>query len=511
MYRVMFVDDEDHVCKTMEKLIPWDEYGVEVLPSAKSVPDAIQKINLYQPSIVFTDIEMPQTNGIELIRSMHKQTRFVVLSGYDDFKYVKTSMKLGALNYLLKPVSKDELIETLIECLNILDNEKQGRQSSVETIQALRDHTLCRLIRGQLSLNELREKSKVVDINLRHPKSVCVIFSALGLDIEEDALEGIKQTIAEKIFPEIPGYSFLDNSGNVVAILTFSSYTPDKAKVYGIIENCVSSIRQSLGIQKLFASAGIFVSTAMELNNSYSTAKDMLQYHLLQPERLVLHTNLKLNEKPINYYKPVNFALLTSLLADKNVSGLKSYIEDSLSAGYQVNTEIQQQRIIEIATHLMIAAEPLSLKDDDLQRIRRAFFQRIHDGSVYALYDLIQALISNLHNEDQQYSSKIRLAIQKMHDLYSDQNFSLKVLANEMNVNAAYLGRQFKSETGMFFSDYLNKVRIQKAQELLLVTDLSASEIGACVGYTTTNYFYGIFKKIVGVSTSAYRSYSKQQ
>ncbi len=74
-----------------------------------------------------------------------------------------------------------------------------------------------------------------------------------------------------------------------------------------------------------------------------------------------------------------------------------------------------------------------------------------------------------------------------------------------MNINSAYLGRIFKTETGEFFTDYLNKVRIDKAKELLLNTNLKASDISVKVGFVNNNYFYTIFKKYTGINPGDFR------
>ena len=85
---------------------------------------------------------------------------------------------------------------------------------------------------------------------------------------------------------------------------------------------------------------------------------------------------------------------------------------------------------------------------------------------------------------------------------------SLKTLAAMFKVNAAYLGRLFKNETGEIFSYYLNNVRIEKAKQMLMETSLSAKKVAVRVGYTNSNYFYEVFKKFTGVYPTQYRNYS---
>ena len=86
-----------------------------------------------------------------------------------------------------------------------------------------------------------------------------------------------------------------------------------------------------------------------------------------------------------------------------------------------------------------------------------------------------------------------------------NKDISIKTLSAGFNINAAYLGQLFKNETGEMLTNYLNNLRIEKAKEMLQNTTLKAYEISEMVGYSNTNYFYRIFKKITGVSPTDYR------
>ena len=88
---------------------------------------------------------------------------------------------------------------------------------------------------------------------------------------------------------------------------------------------------------------------------------------------------------------------------------------------------------------------------------------------------------------------------------YANQDLSLQTLSGKMHVNAVYLGRIFKKETGSSFNDYLNNVRIEKAKELLTTTNYKGNELYEKVGFSNYNYFYIVFKKITGVKPTEYR------
>lgn len=102
------------------------------------------------------------------------------------------------------------------------------------------------------------------------------------------------------------------------------------------------------------------------------------------------------------------------------------------------------------------------------------------------------------------FSPLVTKAVKYIHDRYHEE-ISLKTLSAVFDVNPAYLGQQFKKETGQMFTNYLNYLRIEKAKELLLNPNLKANEIAVKVGYANQNYFYNIFRKYTGIYPSEYK------
>ena len=116
---------------------------------------------------------------------------------------------------------------------------------------------------------------------------------------------------------------------------------------------------------------------------------------------------------------------------------------------------------------------------------------------------ILQA-VSLIRSENDKYSPMIRQILDYIQQNYN-KDISIKLLSSSFNINAAYLGQLFKNETGEMLTNYVNGIRIEKAKEMLVNTNLKASEISERVGYPNTNYFYRIFKKITGISPTEYR------
>ncbi|AUS95200.1 hypothetical protein CDQ84_10680 [Clostridium thermosuccinogenes] len=113
MYRLLIVDDEKEICEGLKLLIPWNDYGFTKIATAYSYEEAIQKAVDFKPHVSLIDVSIGDRMGYELVSVLKDQninSEFIMISGYDNFQYVRQSLIVGAVNYLLKPINKEELI-----------------------------------------------------------------------------------------------------------------------------------------------------------------------------------------------------------------------------------------------------------------------------------------------------------------------------------------------------------------------------------------------------------------
>ena len=126
LYKIMLVDDEEEVRKSIIRKIPWEDTGFEVIGDAENGKDALEKIEMNEPDVVLTDIRMPYMDGLamaERIRQTHPSIKIVIFSGFDEFEYAKKAIKLNVIEYILKPVNVEELTVILKKIKKNLDDE----------------------------------------------------------------------------------------------------------------------------------------------------------------------------------------------------------------------------------------------------------------------------------------------------------------------------------------------------------------------------------------------------
>lgn len=116
MISVMLADDEERVCRLIQALVDWQKFDMQIVGIAHNGVEALELAQETRPDIVITDIRMPGCSGLELIQHMRQlctEAEFIIISGYTDFEYAKTAIQYGVSDYLRKPISKQELQETL--------------------------------------------------------------------------------------------------------------------------------------------------------------------------------------------------------------------------------------------------------------------------------------------------------------------------------------------------------------------------------------------------------------
>ena len=131
VYSIMIVEDEYLVRQGISSLVDFETFDMEVMDEAENGLDAWEKIQLAQPDIVLTDINMPHISGIklaQLVKEQYPSVHIIFLTGYDDFDYALSAVKLGADDYLLKPFSREDVETMLLKVKEEVDNERKQQQ-----------------------------------------------------------------------------------------------------------------------------------------------------------------------------------------------------------------------------------------------------------------------------------------------------------------------------------------------------------------------------------------------
>ncbi|MFE4352857.1 response regulator [Peribacillus butanolivorans] len=496
MYNVFLVDDEPFIIEGMRALVPWEDYGLKVVGEASNGSEAIKKLETCHVDILLTDIMMPIMDGLELISTLkerHPNTKYIVLSGYEEFEYVKKGMKLGIENYLLKPVNEQELISTLENSIEKL--EKSTNNEEAYTI--LRDNTIWRCLNQDIDAKEWRERVELYSLEF-DGQNLAVVLMQIS-DGEHENSSFFRKRV-EELFQSV---CIINPDGELILLVSF---------------NCEDGLKKKLDeLNMLFAgyvsgkyhiNVGSFVCSTSELYKSYQRAKELSSY------RLVLKESGLITDELTKQYTQA------SLSTSKELDDLKRYIVGSeqekaflwiKGAFDEINKSTKKVAptiirgfAIEIVTS--IQKDVSSHANDQTVGIVKRILEAYSIGIlVDILIDFIEGIFRTLEQKSEHRSPIIQSVVQYIQEHFYEE-LSLKTLSYKFHINSIYLGQLFQKETGLVFSEYINHLRLEKAKQLLRGTHLKAGIIGKQVGYSDSAYFYKQFKKAVGITPSAWRT-----
>ncbi len=527
MYRLLIVDDEKHIRDGIKRMIPWEEYGIEICGEASNGKLALALMNQYQPHILITDIKMPEMDGLELLKKIRQRNlkiRTIVLSGYDEFQYVRQAMKYGAIDYILKPSGKSDIIQIVEEIINNLEDEINAHIENQNGFELLKSNVLNRLFKNEISPMELREKLQMLKIDLtKVPLAVAVI--EIIKNKQDEKLESeeyinktfeINKVCQQWVEEREEGIVFINSEGNVSLIL--ENMNENDVKL-GKVDALKELRRRIIGEVKcpISIAVGDCAQSHRSLRLSYTHAMETKEYQFVFGRDSILYY-----EEIKNYFNEkksiidVDNQQVITMIENEDYSGIEKYVVTMFDK-YICEERIPDcfvlrncaLEILIVSFHcieklpLVDKKKILSMKQEALSKISTEFSYEEMQNSIL---ESIQKILDEMKvTSENKYTKQVWSTIKMIQNNYSDPDLSLQYLADEFHINTAYLGRVFKKETGSTFTDYLSMIRIEKAKDLVMNTNYKGTEICKKVGFTNYNYFYIVFKKITGQTPVNFR------
>ncbi|MDD3338787.1 MAG: response regulator [Lachnospiraceae bacterium] len=517
MYKMIIVDDEPLIRSGLMNLIEWEVYGIEIAGEAADGMKAYQLIKSQQPDMALLDISMPNMNGLELIElcsHLDRSPLFIILSGYNDFEYVRKAMQYGAVNYLLKPVDQEELTNTIMTAVSTLHDRSARNMQYQESLTALRNDVLVRLLNNHIEVRELREKSRFVNLSFHCSTMRIGILKPLFPEGPQPQkwLDLSSVQFCEELCQDIcPTYAVLDTSDNLVLIFKDYTHVLPLDTYEELLDKCAQALSAHLDLAFL-TTLGENAQSAPELSCTYTQALQTAE------RNAILHNFFHqdaLDELEKGKPSPVDYTELVSCMQCQDEAGVKQFIHayfaDVLSKNDITALENVKYQLIEFIICTMQELKSSVLPDSDIDTEKQEAFHIIYRSTTLTgLEEKLQlhfvTLMKQLkQNTNPKHSFMVQNTLNYVRDHFGDCNLSLKTLAGQLDVNAAYLGRQFAMETTEYFTDYLNRIRVAHAVKLLQESTLKTAKIAESVGFSNISYFFTIFKKITGGRPGDYR------
>lgn len=528
LHRAIVVDDEIFTRKGLLQLMDWKACGFEIVGEADNGEGALELIGSIHPDLVITDIRMPVLDGLELIRSVLERSTdhpaFIILSGYSDFTYAQQALRYGVHDFMLKPIDESDFSATLRRLGERLHREQRNAQlfqihrtgRLLETLMMNKaDDTVVTRWEQQLRLGGAAHMYYVlVELNNQHPWRFgddSVLLSLLQFrELTEQALH----RLTDGKYP-LYVHEHRNRIGLIVPDFFLECF---EAKVEVFMKALQQEIEGMKSLKdrvasRVFIYAGSPVNRLQDIHQSYACAKEaVLHKYIYDPSGIVVYEEEGMCSLHYRIIHQDVLDCLTEQVEELRLEELRVTVDHLFSSFREeyyapeamkmslhqcVHSIVRVIQNMQGNEHSLQSLEPMMNWQDmnlSLGELQRLFMAFAEESGTY---------IGVLRKERQQGGIQhIRAYIEQ----HAAENISLKSIAARFYINPVYLGQLFRKTYGMYFNEFLLKLRIQEAKRLLRQTDLRIYEIAERVGFGSPDYFVTQFEKRVHATPSEYRN-----
>ena len=534
--RLLIAEDELWLRKRLVSTIDWSSYGISEVYEAEDGGEALEIALKEKPDIVITDIRMPELSGIDLMKKLNENSIFskmIVVSGYDDFEYAQGALRMGAINYLLKPVDEEELLDSVKRCVEELKKEKNketvfDKQSAAS--EMLMEHIYEDLIfeTSEKRTEELLQKLSRKEIGFPFQSAAVVNMQVrehtfFVNDKVKSDMWSVYQWLRRNLQEDCYECQYLYMRGSQIVLLLFGDDL--EAKFMERVENWVQLILEALQKKlniSLFMAAGDVTDDFSGIHRSYEMAQKKIKEKRAEEKRILAlrnqETEQELNTRFDDVYGEYDFKLLIKEIrngdSEKAQTELQAILQSSsrrLQSADMMKLQLFYMNFINrIAGACLPECEAYA--DELAMQCMTVMRELIYIGSdtiVTEMWDCLKKFVEKLVEVYQENNGKRKHWMIDQVLQYVEENYntalSTRDIAGRFFMNTSYFSKLFHEQMGCTFSNYLINVRVEKAKMMLTQTNMKLYDIAEAVGYTNVQYFSTIFKEKEGLTPSAFR------
>jgi two-component system response regulator YesN len=531
--RVLIVDDEVVFRNSIRAMLDWSEHGFDLCGEASDGISAKHRIERLEPDIVITDIKMLGVDGLSLIAYLYDNypdIQVIAISGYDDYEYVRTSLKHGVVDYLLKhSINKLSLLSVLQAAQKRIRRAKESKRDS-ERLQkqiafgrkVIRQRFLIDLLEGRCTdSDEIGRQVRELSLPIGAGIMMLVAAEIDGMSVwKSQNTQGEWQALFDKIMElineNLPKEAMLvprDDSGFAILFSMGDSYS--ELSFFKTVSGCIGRIRTALkrhyNVTACYSISG-HVSSPDHLKEAYEKARAALGEKIYRESDIVIHDRTIPKSDHRNY--DIDFddeQHIIQLLKTGSRQGIIDYIEDIFQNIR--DSGLDSLRVQLIFAHLTnLLNRTLREYGADLLTVYPDFhdvYQNLQHMNLGEMQQgVLDCYISTMEymkrfGETQNHHEVTRQAI-----IYINQNYindiSLDAIAAYAHTSASYLSRVFKEDTGRGVVEYINWIRVEHAKQLIR-EGVKLNELSKCSGFNSDTYFYTVFKNSTGKTPKEYK------
>jgi two-component system, response regulator YesN len=523
---ILIVDDEPKVLRGLRTIIERSNEDWNIAGEYKNGVEALAAIINQCPDVVITDIKMPCMDGLELVeraRSIAPELKFIILSGFPDFSYAQQALRLETVDYILKPPDFRDILKSLKKVEQLLD-EKENKMKEEEALKTfkktallqLKDRLFMELLYKSDTNNLLPDKGNEGELECFYSQYALFIikmdnfsfsvFNESGNELEKLAAfrKGVQASIYKRAGCVVDLYD-----GTFCCMLNVANSSPVFLKgmareIHSELKNYAADL--TIGISSVH-------NKPEKINMAYRECLYILRNKVFyEKDSIIIFCELKMESSSEGYPLDMEHKYIEALRFanfEKAAEILKELIEKVVAISNRDPIRFKSL----IMEFLIVVVRNLS-EEQHTEKLKSSMSGGIYNklNLMDNINDIKSLLLDYTKNIVDYFSEKNKPGCRKViNDIknYVNCNYfndiSLRQISSEFFMNESYLSDLFKKETGVSFSSYLTRVRIEQAKTLLKQVDLKPHDISEMVGYSNSRYFNKVFKKYMGVTPFEYR------
>lgn len=504
MFKLLIVDDEPTVLRGLTHKIPWQELNVTLVGEASNGKAALELAQQLSPDLVLTDIRMPEMDGLALTRALAEhcpQTEVIILTGYADFSYAQEALRIGVADYVLKPTAKDKIIAAVQRAQQRLTQER--RLTLLQELPALQAQFLELVTRRLVGDVELTQRMAALNLQLEEYRLAAFRFVEHAAGMRERNLQALKNAIVSVN----AGCTYFWGENTVLSVFSLDDSESAQEMIRACEEICTMVEQFSEGC--LCAGISQPHQGATELADAAEEALCALAQHFYTEETVLLYTPVQetgSGDKE-STMTPIWLLELETALEQYEFEAVSVLLEKLFSEWRSCS--IDQTQIVSACMQVYYLCVRVLKRNNHATPDETNLKQLLAANRLPTLEKLMTQLIAQTQQELRagctSYSEAVLDTKQYIQTHYAARLY-LSEIAQSVFLNPHHLCRLFKKECGQTINEYITRVRVDAAKQLLQQRRSLSYAVGEAVGFNDPAYFSMVFKKVVGQSPKEYQA-----
>lgn len=517
--RLLIVDDEVLIREGMANYVRMLDMGFDEIRVCESGIQALETVEQFRPDVAIVDVLMPEMDGIETIERMYQMVpglQIIIISGCNDFSFVRASLRYPVVDYLPKPIQRQELVAALSRCQRkICAVENQMRSSLrakrvLSMLDQLQEQYLCSILLGRYSTDipKLEENLRRLELGewIEGPLIVSVI--AMGNDVAGENSAADFSTLQSHMEKRFPGMRLIPMDENHFVLLCKIDGEETVSRYVALMEGALKGIYDDRSLKGVAGISPVFYGVG-QMHAAYQSACDAMELARNSRCTVMLGGDALVSDRPQRFFLGEQFEkALRACITACNADRLHALVQQSIAAWENDedpdgvwHIKLEYMRVYMKLLHLLDTPAQIAVFSDmsSLSPMLRgkqvaAWFEK----QLMQLMDLSDTMrISR--------AEKVCMEIREVIESRYGEPLSLQFFSDATGLSTNYLSQIFVQYTGVSFISYLTNCRMAHAVDLIKHSDLAINVISQSVGYEDPNYFARLFGKTYGMSPTEFR------